>query len=138
MDDGDGTGPGRGVALVMGGAEGGRGGSLSRRTALGGLLALVWEARALAQTAPGGVRPTLSTADAPAARARASAPDWPRVIKTGETTLSLYLPQLDSWDGHRLEAHAAVSIQTSATTPAGLRRRLARPRTRRWTRARAR
>ena len=117
MDDGDGTGPGRGVALVMGGAEGGRGGSLSRRTALGGLLALVWEARALAQTAPGGSAPTLSTADALAAKAPPTAPDWPRVIKTGETTLTLYLPQLDSWDGQRLEVHAAVGIQSTATAP---------------------
>ena len=46
-----------------------------------------------------------------------SAPDWPRVVKTGETTINFYLPQLDSWDGRLLEAHAAVSIQPSAKAP---------------------
>ena len=39
------------------------------------------------------------------------------MVKTGETTINFYLPQLDSWDGRRLEAHAAVSIQASAKAP---------------------
>jgi hypothetical protein len=97
--------------------ESGAGGLISRRAALGALAALAWETRAFAQTPPGGGSPTLSAADALAAQAPPTAPDWPRVIKTGETTLSFYLPQLDSWDGSRLEAHAAVSVQTSAKTP---------------------
>ena len=59
----------------------------------------------------------MSAADALAAKAPPSASDWPRVVKTGETTIEFYLPQLDSWDGRRLEAHSAVSIQTSAKTP---------------------
>jgi hypothetical protein len=97
-------------------------GLISRRAALGGMVILAWEARALAQTPapPGGATaPTagsgqiLSATDALAAGAPA-APDWPRVLKAGETTMELYLPQLDSWDGHRLEAHSAVSIQRSA------------------------
>jgi len=97
-------------------------GSITRRAALGGLIALAWEARALAQTPPaqappGGGSPTMSAADALATKAPPSAPDWPRVVKTGETTIEFYLPQLDSWDGRRLEAHSAVSIQTSAKTP---------------------
>jgi hypothetical protein len=117
VDDGGDTGPERGVAVVMGGAQGSRGRRISRRTALGGLLILAWEARALAQAPPGGSAPTLSAADALAAKAPPAAPDWPRVIKTGETTLTFYLPQLDSWDGQRLEVHAAVSIQKSATAP---------------------
>jgi hypothetical protein len=101
-------------------------GRISRRAALGGLIALAWEARALAQTPPAQTPPgptppgaggTMSAADALAARGAPTAPDWPREVKTGETTIEFYLPQLDSWDGHRLEAHSAVSIQTSAKTP---------------------
>ena len=91
---------------------------ISRRTALGALIALAWEARALAQTPPGGASPTMPVSNAPPMGAVAavpgSAPDWPRVAKTGETTINFYLPQLDSWDGRLLEAHAAVSIQPSA------------------------
>jgi hypothetical protein len=92
-------------------------GLMSRRAALGGLIALAWEARALAQTPPGGASPPMSATDALAAKAPPSAPDWPRVVKSGDTTLEYYLPQLDSWDGRRLETHSAVSIQTSAKTP---------------------
>ncbi len=88
-------------------------GAISRRAALGALAALAWQTRALAQTPPGGSGPTLSAADALAAKAPPTAPDWPRVAKAGETTLSIYLPQLDSWDGNRLDAHAAVSVQTA-------------------------
>ncbi len=89
---------------------------ISRRTVLAALAVLAWDGRALAQTAPGGANPAMPSTGAPAAGAGASAPDWPRVVKTGETTISFYLPQLDSWDGHRLAAHNAVSIQTSAKT----------------------
>ena len=88
---------------------------ISRRTALGALIALAWEVRALAQTPPGGPTPTMPGGPVPGAGA--SAPDWPRVVKTGETTINFYLPQLDSWDGRLLEAHAAVSIQPSAKAP---------------------
>ena len=90
---------------------------ISRRAALGALVVLAWEARALAQTPPGGAAPTMPAAGGPAPGGVAGAPDWPRVVKTGETTISFYLPQLDSWDGRLLEAHSAVSIEASATTP---------------------
>jgi len=41
------------------------------------------------------------------------------VVTAGAATISVHLPQLDSWDGHRLQAHAAVSIATSEkATPA--------------------
>ena len=91
---------------------------VSRRAAIGGLLALISEARAVAQTPPGGAKPpsgsTPSAVDALAAAAPPSAPDWPKVIKSGDTTVTFYLPQLDSWDGQLLEVHSAVSVQTSA------------------------
>jgi hypothetical protein len=35
---------------------------------------------------------------------------WPRVVKTTAGTFTLYQPQLDAWDGYRLEFRAAVSI----------------------------
>src|SRR5262245_66695751 len=96
--------------------ESGAAARLTRRAALGALAALVWEARALAQTPPppAGAAPgqTLSASDALAAQAPPAAPDWPRVIKAGDTTLNVYLPQLDSWDGTRLEVHSAVSVQS--------------------------
>src|SRR5262245_9337079 len=88
-------------------------GAISRRAALGARAALAWQTRAPAQTPPGASGPTLSAAAALAAMAPPSAPDWPRVVKAGETTLSIYLPQLDSWNGNRLDAHAAVSVQTA-------------------------
>src|SRR5262249_3374219 len=43
--------------------------------------------------------------------------EWPKVIKAGAATISVYLPQLDSWDGSRLEAHSAISITPSDNDP---------------------
>src|SRR5262245_23195414 len=74
-------------------------GLVSRRAALGGLLAILWEARALAQTSPGGGGQTPSAVDALAAAGPPAPPDWPKVIKSGDATATFYLPQLDSWDG---------------------------------------
>ena len=35
---------------------------------------------------------------------------WPKVLKQGGATYTIFQPQLDSWDMYRLEAHAAVSV----------------------------
>ncbi len=35
---------------------------------------------------------------------------WPYEVKDGATTLTVYQPQLDAWDGARLQARAAVSV----------------------------
>ncbi len=47
----------------------------------------------------------------------ASAPHWiegwPVEIEGPDGTITVYQPQLDAWDGHKLEAHTAVSIQPS-------------------------
>src|SRR5262249_56624173 len=43
--------------------------------------------------------------------------EWPKTITAGAATISIYLPQLDSWDGSRLEAHAAVSVAPSDNDP---------------------
>ncbi|MXI49427.1 autotransporter [Pseudomonas moraviensis] len=49
-------------------------------------------------------------AAAPAAKPNAapSEPTWPQVISSGKSKLTVYQPQLDSWDGYTLNARAAV------------------------------
>ena len=81
--------------------------SIGRRAALSTLVGLAWPARALAQT------PSPLQIQPPPTRVAPGAGDWPKVVNAGGNTIRVYLPQLDSWDGHRLEAHAAVSIQAS-------------------------
>src|SRR5215510_3574528 len=91
---------------------------IDRRAALWTLLGLAWGTHALAQTPASGA-PTRPPTAGPAGPSGATASDWPRVAKAGGTTISVHLPQVDSWDGHRLQAHAAVSIATSEkATPA--------------------
>ncbi|WP_242489299.1 autotransporter [Pseudomonas sp. TH08] len=43
-----------------------------------------------------------------AADAAPSEPTWPQVITSGKAKLTVYQPQLDSWDGYTLNARAAV------------------------------
>jgi hypothetical protein len=81
---------------------------IDRRAALTALAGLAWGTHALAQA------PASPAAPAPAP---GRAPDWPKVVQAGGATLTFYLPQLDAWDGHRLEAHAAVSVAPSADAP---------------------
>ncbi|PTT84603.1 autotransporter, partial [Pseudomonas sp. HMWF005] len=47
--------------------------------------------------------PATTTADA-----APDAPTWPQVITSGKAKLTVYQPQLDSWDGYTLNARAAV------------------------------
>ncbi|MBK5355832.1 hypothetical protein JFU37_25450 [Pseudomonas sp. TH41] len=35
-------------------------------------------------------------------------PSWPQVLTSGHTKLTIYQPQLDSWDGYTLQGRAAV------------------------------
>src|SRR5262249_41602948 len=44
---------------------------------------------------------------------------WPKTIKEGSTTFTLYQPQLDSWDGYLFEAHAAASVLAAGANDAG-------------------
>ncbi|MGF6272572.1 hypothetical protein ABIB38_000928 [Massilia sp. UYP11] len=39
---------------------------------------------------------------------------WPRQVRAGATTLTMYQPQLDAWDGARLQARAAVGASAGA------------------------
>ena len=48
----------------------------------------------------------------------ASAPTdigWPRQVKGGGATITVYQPQVDSWDGNVLKERAAVSVATQAS-----------------------
>lgn len=51
-----------------------------------------------------------SSAPAQTTDATAEETPWPHTLNSGELTISMYQPQLDSWDGHRLKARAAVGV----------------------------
>ena len=59
---------------------------------------------AAAQPQPGG-----STSQAP------TDVGWPRQVKDGSSTITVYQPQVDSWDGNLLKSRAAVSVATPAS-----------------------
>ncbi len=40
--------------------------------------------------------------------------EWPREISAGEAIITMYQPQLDSWEGDAVESRAAVSIKMTA------------------------
>lgn len=42
---------------------------------------------------------------------------WPRILKDGDTTLTIYQPEIEKWDGFSFQARFAVSIQ-DASKPA--------------------
>jgi hypothetical protein len=42
---------------------------------------------------------------------------WPRIIQTGDYKLTVYQPELDSWDGFKLSAHYALSLQKGKDSP---------------------
>ncbi|POF43551.1 hypothetical protein B0D71_01690 [Pseudomonas laurylsulfativorans] len=44
----------------------------------------------------------------PPANQLAASPNWPQVLAAGDTKLTIYQPQLDSWDGYTLSARAAA------------------------------
>jgi hypothetical protein len=40
---------------------------------------------------------------------------WPKIVKEGSATFTLYQPQLDNWDGYSFAAHAAGSVLATGT-----------------------
>jgi hypothetical protein len=42
---------------------------------------------------------------------------WPRDVVTGATTITIYQPQIDSWDGFHLTARSAVAVAQKADAP---------------------
>jgi hypothetical protein len=66
--------------------------------------------------AAGGAPTTPPTAGGPAASpsGTGNAP-WPRDFSEGDRTYVIYQPQIDKWDGTRLHARAAVSVESAAS-----------------------
>jgi len=57
----------------------------------------------------GGPSPAYSQKGQP--KAAPAGPDpWPKSADVNGTQFTIYQPQLDTWDGYRFEAHAAVSV----------------------------
>lgn len=76
-------------------------GRTSARTLIVLLLAVTSSGPWMAFAQTGGAQPP----------AESVTPDpWPKVVKEGNATYTLFQPQLDSWDGYNLTAHAAVSV----------------------------
>lgn len=55
--------------------------------------------------------PLLHAEESPPAAEMVTPDPWPKLAKQKGTTFTMYQPQLDSWDGYLLDAHAAVSVQ---------------------------
>jgi hypothetical protein len=69
-----------------------------------------------------GASPAAQPATKPAAASAPAAPrpldgTWPREVKTSIGLVTLYQPQLDAWDGVRVEYRAAVSVTPAAEVP---------------------
>ena len=95
---------------------------------------IVWSAvlvGALAHATPEGESPNPAAAPAtpasqtPAATTPAAATavtaltdtGWPRDIMSGQTKITIYQPQIDTWDGFKLTSRAAVAVTEKADTP---------------------
>jgi hypothetical protein len=63
------------------------------------------------------------SAPAPVAAAEAASDEvpadngWPRILSAKGQNFTVYQPQLDSWDGFTLEAHAAVAMESGGEQP---------------------
>lgn len=79
------------------------------------------QARPGAQAAPPAEAPPAGRTAAPQPQPQVTAltdTGWPRNIAAGQTTITLYQPQVDKWDGATLAGRAAVSVtETGSKTP---------------------
>ena len=65
-----------------------------------------------------GALPASAQQQGAGASASAQAPPdigWPRQVKDGGNTITVYQPQVESWDGNLLKERAAVSVSTQAS-----------------------
>ncbi len=53
-----------------------------------------------------------SAQKAKAQAAKTSTDGWPRAITSGADTFTIYQPQVDKWDGNRIDLYAAVEVKT--------------------------
>jgi hypothetical protein len=63
-----------------------------------------------APSKPPSTTPITHATPAPASNESSETP-WPRRVTNGSTTITIYEPQVDSWDGHEIVARNAVGIQ---------------------------
>ena len=56
-----------------------------------------------------------SFAQAPASAAALPADPWPRDISLSDAALLVYQPQVDKWEGNRIDFRAAVAIKPTGT-----------------------
>ena len=67
---------------------------------------------AAAQTQPGTPAPAAAKPKPAAPGTVAPSPEgWPREFKSSKTTFTIYQPQLESWDGSRMQAYSAVAAK---------------------------
>jgi hypothetical protein len=71
----------------------------------GALAIFLWAPRAHAQ----GVTPA-APPDGPPPAEEVTPDPWPKVFQRGGAKYTIFQPELDSWDGYRYQAHAAVSV----------------------------
>jgi len=76
---------------------------------------------ALIALEPAGITAAAAAAPASAAAVNTasigSETPWPRTVKAGDTTLTVYTPQLDAWEGARLAARVAVQAYIGGKQP---------------------
>ena len=58
-----------------------------------------------------------STAKAKAQTSRPSDTGWPRTFTTGSDTFVMYQPQVDKWDGNRVDLYSAVEFKAGKDSP---------------------
>ena len=59
-----------------------------------------------------------STAKAKAQTGRTSDTGWPRTFTSGTDTFVIYQPQVDKWDGNRVDLYSAVEFKAGKDSPA--------------------
>src|SRR5262249_49123818 len=52
--------------------------------------------------------------DSQPSASRVTPDPWPKIVKQGDVTYTLYQPQVDGWDQYTIKAHAAVSVQPAS------------------------
>ena len=90
-----------------------------------GLLAAMVQPTPAEQSAPKAAPPQATPSGQPTGTQSARAPDvaaltdagWPRVITSGQTRITVYQPQIDSYTGYHLAGRAAVAVTEGADAP---------------------
>ena len=86
----------------------------------GSLVPAVVAGLLLAVSSTGGTQAPSTPAAGATAAATAPEPidgNWPKDFKTSVGTFTVHLPQLDAWDGYRVEYRAAVAFREKEDTP---------------------